>query len=75
MKNCMWTPPQDEAYEGEEKSEECGAPGFFEFLPSPLVLCEEHCRYTYDRYELLNRQLYWYLELREKFRGQLPDQS
>jgi predicted nucleic acid-binding Zn ribbon protein len=59
MKDCKWVPE-------EGGDDECGAPGFFEFLPSDLVLCEEHCRYTYERFEQHNIQLIWYLALRDK---------
>jgi len=46
----------------------CGAPGFFEFGPK-LAFCEPHARESFDLFEQHNRQWVWYLELRERFRG------
>lgn len=51
----------------ELEGETCDQEGYFAFLPSDLVLCEEHCRATYTRYEQVNQQLVWYLQLRERF--------
>ena len=60
MAKCKWK-------ESAEAEETCEEEEFYAFLPSELVLCEGHSRYSYDRFEDLNRQFIWYLELRKKF--------
>jgi hypothetical protein len=60
---CNWIP-------GEEEGETpCGDDVFYTFVEDKVAFCEEHCLFTYNRYEENNRQLTWYLGLREKFHG------
>ena len=60
MAKCKWK-------ENAEAEETCENEEFFAFLPSELVLCEEHCRYSYDKFTEQNIQFVWYLDLRKKF--------